>query len=603
MNLGKLLLAGCAIVLCTGLDRTDLPYSYQASVEADTTTTVPTSDNKASELQSLFTPAEPLAGSYLSARFAQARHDWEQANSFLDQLVTSGVSDPTVLRRAMILSMGSGNHERAIQLAQRIIAVDPESQNSVAQVFLIMDAIGKEKYDLASQLILKTPKDEMTQFIGPVLESWTKAGLGKLEVTRLQENPLQLYHAILIADYLQQPDQVKKLLEHFANSDGMALGENERIADLYAYTGRTDRALELYEALQKEWPGDRDLSDKIKKVRDGKGKEVFQSIKSPRYGLGLAFFDIAKVLYQEFNDESARVLASMAIYLNPDITEAKFLLAYIAIRHERFEEAITYYQAIGEGDKFYLDARRNIADAYESMERYDDALKILKTLSDEKKDIESQIKIGDIFRRQDAFEKSVEAYTRAEKMMDGGKVTERYWHLLYVRGMSQERAGNWEAAEKDLLAALEFKPEQPYILNYLGYAWADRGQNLDKAQSMIRKAVSLRPEDGYITDSLGWVLYRIGKYKASVPELERAVSLLPYDPVINDHLGDAYWRVGRKMEAKFQWERAKNHSDDGELKTKLDEKMAKGLGEESANTLAGVPSPEPLESSPKPKKE
>jgi hypothetical protein len=88
-----------------------------------------------------------------------------------------------------------------------------------------------------------------------------------------------------------------------------------------------------------------------------------------------------------------------------------------------------------------------------------------------------------------------------------------------------------------------------------------------------------------------------------VPELERAVSLLPYDPVINDHLGDAYWRVGRKMEAKFQWERAKNHSDDGELKTKLDEKMAKGLGEESANTLAGVPSPEPLESSPKPKKE
>jgi tetratricopeptide (TPR) repeat protein len=398
MNLGKLLLAGCAIVLCTGLDRTDLPYSYQASVEADTTTTVPTSDNKASELQSLFTPAEPLAGSYLSARFAQARHDWEQANSFLDQLVTSGVSDPTVLRRAMILSMGSGNHERAIQLAQRIIAVDPESQNSVAQVFLIMDAIGKEKYDLASQLILKTPKDEMTQFIGPVLESWTKAGLGKLEVTRLQENPLQLYHAILIADYLQQPDQVKKLLEHFANSDGMALGENERIADLYAYTGRTDRALELYEALQKEWPGDRDLSDKIKKVRDGKGKEVFQSIKSPRYGLGLAFFDIAKVLYQEFNDESARVLASMAIYLNPDITEAKFLLAYIAIRHERFEEAITYYQAIGEGDKFYLDARRNIADAYESMERYDDALKILKTLSDEKKDIESQIKIGDIYR-------------------------------------------------------------------------------------------------------------------------------------------------------------------------------------------------------------
>lgn len=591
MNLGKLFLAGCAIVLCTGLDRTDAPASYLVSVEGDTTVTLPEAAEKPAPLQSLFTPAEPLAGSYLSARFAQSRHDWEQANGFLDQLVTSGVSDPTVLRRAMILAMGSGNTDRAIQLAQRIITVDPESQNSVAQVFLIMDAISKEKYDLASQLILKTPKDEMTQFIGPVLESWTKAGLGKFEVTRLQDNPLQLYHAILIADYLKQPDQVKKLLEHFSSSDVATTGENERIADLYAHVGRIDKALVLYELIRSEWPGDRDISDKIQKLKDGKAADIFKSIKSPRHGLGLAFFDIAKVLYQEFNDESARVLASMALYLNPEITEAKFLLAYISIRHERFEEAIRHYESVDKTDRFYLDARRNIADAYESMERYDEALKILKSLSDEQKDIESQIKIGDIYRRQDAFAKSVEAYTRAEKMMDGGKVNERYWHLLYVRGMSHERAGNWKEAEKDLLAALAFKPDQPYILNYLGYAWADRGENLDKAQGMIRKAVSLRPEDGYIADSLGWVLYRIGKYKAAVPELERAVTLLPYDPVINDHLGDVYWRVGRKMEAKFQWERAKNHSEDPELKSKIEEKIAKGLSDESQELLAGTPTP------------
>ena len=156
--------------------------------------------------------------------------------------------------------------------------------------------------------------------------------------------------------------------------------------------------------------------------------------------------------------------------------------------------------------------------------------------------------------------------------------------------MSYERLGNWDAAEKDLLAALDIKPDHPYVLNYLGYAWADRGLHLDEAQNMIRKAVTLRPDDGYITDSLGWVLYRLGKYKAAVPELERAVALLPYDPVINDHLGDVYWRVGRKREAKFQWERSKNYTDDPDMKAKAVDKIVQGLPDDLNKTLAaGVP--------------
>ncbi len=199
---------------------------------------------------------------------------------------------------------------------------------------------------------------------------------------------------------------------------------------------------------------------------------------------------------------------------------------------------------------------------------------------------DAQIKIGDIYRRQDQFGKAIQAYSQAEKML-GGVVPEKYWHLLYLRGMSYERDNNWDAAEKDLSAALKYKPDHPYILNYLGYAWADRSMNLGEALAMIRKASALRPEDGYITDSLGWVLYRMGKFKEAVPELERAVSLLPYDPVINDHLGDAYWRVGRVMEAKFQWTRAKNHSDDEELKAKIAEKLDSGLSPDSGYASLG----------------
>lgn len=584
MDFLRLLMAGGALLACIGLGSSASMASVEGAAAAQQA--VATDQPAAVLLPSTFLPSSPHSGAYLAARFAQSRHDWTEANVFLDQLVASGISDTGVLRRAMILSMGGGQPERAIQLAHRITKVDPESRNSVAQVFLIMEAVGKEQYDQAAELILKTPHDEMTEFIGPVLESWTKAGMGKLEIARLQGNPLQLYHAILITHYLGQTAEMKKLLDRFAGSDGVSVGDFERTADLYASLGEDAKALELYEAVEKGWSGDRDIAEKIQKVKSGKGKEIFKRMENPKQGLALAFFDISKVLYQENNDESARVLASMALYLNPDITEVRFLLGYIAERHERHEEAIAHFKQIRKDDKFFLDAQRNIADSYEGMGNYDEALKILQMLSDQNSDLDAQIKIGDIHRRQDQFTKAIAAYSRAEQMLSG-KIPEKYWHLLYLRGMSYERANQWDAAEKDLSAALKFKPDHPYILNYLGYAWADRGMNLGEALGMIRKAVALRPEDGYITDSLGWVLYRMGKFKEAVPELERAVSLLPYDPVINDHLGDAYWRVGRAMEAKFQWTRAKNHSEDEDLKGKIVEKLETGLPVDSGLASLG----------------
>lgn len=585
MRLSKFLLAGCAAFLLTGGGFS--PAFARAGDDKAEVAEQPAPP----AVQPVFTPTNPHAGAYLAARFAQSRHDWASANVFLDQLVTSGISEASVLRRAMILSMGGGQPERAIQLAQRIVKIDPESRNSVAQVFLIMDAVAKEKYDQAAELILKTPHDEMTEFIGPVLDSWTKAGMGKLDIARLQDNPLQIYHAILVTQYLNNIDEMKKLLDRFSTSDGIAVGDYERLGDLYASLGDTAKALEFYQAVVKEWPDDRDITDKIQKVKDGQGTEILKSVKTPKEGLALAFFDISKVLYQENNDESARVLASMALYLNPDLTEVRFLLGYVANRHQRYDEAIAQFKMIETDDRFYLDAQRNIADAYESLERYDEALAILQSLSKSNSDLDAQIKIGDIYRRQDQFEKAVAAYTQAESML-GGEVPEKYWHLLYLRGMSYERMNNWDAAEKDLSAALKFKPEHPYILNYLGYAWADRSMNLGEALGMIRKASALRPEDGYITDSLGWVLYRLGKFKEAVPELERAVSLLPYDPVINDHLGDAYWRVGRTMEARFQWTRAKNHSDDEKLKATIAEKLVSGLPPESGFASLGDQKPD-----------
>ncbi|NQV79028.1 MAG: tetratricopeptide repeat protein, partial [Alphaproteobacteria bacterium] len=139
------------------------------------------------------------------------------------------------------------------------------------------------------------------------------------------------------------------------------------------------------------------------------------------------------------------------------------------------------------------------------------------------------------------------------------------------------RAKRWPEAERDFLQALELQPEQPQVLNYLGYSWVEQGLNLDRARAMLERAVDLRPRDGYIIDSLGWVLYRLGDYDGAVLNLERAIGLQPADPVLNEHLGDAYWRVGRKREARFQWDRALTFKPDADLVPAIERKLRNGL--------------------------
>jgi tetratricopeptide (TPR) repeat protein len=164
--------------------------------------------------------------------------------------------------------------------------------------------------------------------------------------------------------------------------------------------------------------------------------------------------------------------------------------------------------------------------------------------------------------------------------MAGPAPTRNDWNLFFQAGIAHERLKQWPRAEAHFKRALELYPDQPQVMNYLGYSWIDMNMNLEEGMDLIRAAVDLRPNDGYIVDSLGWAHYRLGDYEDAVRELERAVELRPADPTINDHLGDAYWQVGRKLEATFQWNRALANDPDEELKPKIELKLVEGLPEE-----------------------
>lgn len=517
-----------------------------------------------------------FAGSYLAGFFAQRHHDWENAHNFMEKSISEDTTNSVLLKRAIMLSIGAGQYEDAFQFAHTLSKQDKDE--SIGQLFLAVEAFKKEDYDEAALILEDMNAGGIADFIKPMLHSWLEAGKGKLDITELEKNSIHISHGILIAYYLEDKDQIENLLAESLALGGFTINELKRAGDIYAGIGRFEKAEEIYKQVIAFNPGDKDAAEKIEKIEAGEKFEGFQGISSPQEGIGLALYDMARLFFREGSDDSAHIFAHMALYLNPDDVETHILLAGIAGRNERYDEAIAHYNSIKNDSVYSAEAQREIANLLEDSGRSEEAITALSTLAETENDMEALIKIGDIYRRAEQFDKAIQAYDDAEKRIGSENILPDYWHLYYVRGMALERNGNWNRAEQDLQAALDFKPEQPYVLNYLGYAWADQGKNLDKARKMIEKAAKLEPNDGYITDSLGWILYRDGEYKQAVKHLERAVELLPYDPVINDHLGDAYWKVGRKLEAKFQWERARNHiKNDEKLMATIDQKLEQGL--------------------------
>jgi Flp pilus assembly protein TadD len=189
--------------------------------------------------------------------------------------------------------------------------------------------------------------------------------------------------------------------------------------------------------------------------------------------------------------------------------------------------------------------------------------------------------LGNTLRGRKQYTECANAYGRGIATI--AEPERSHWTIYYFRGICYERSKQWEKAEADLKMALKLYPDQPYVLNYLGYSWIDQGVNLEEGMRMIRRAVEQRPEDGYIVDSLGWAYYRMGNYEEAMKHLERAVELRPDDPVINDHLGDVYWQLGRKLEAIFQWSHARDLKPEPEELAKILEKLKSGLSAESAS--------------------
>lgn len=527
---------------------------------------------------------QSAAGNYLAGLYAQNNNDWKKASLYLDNVLSQNPGNTDLIKRAMILAMGGGDVERAIKHARSLEKAG--EADVLANLFLSMEAIKNNDTKTARTYLNALPEGGVAEFVQPLIQSWLEPENKTYLETLSNGNVIHLYHSYLILDYLGEESPSLSLLDKFdvdvLEKEGISTYSLEKVADIYARFNRKDKALDLYKKIQSISPENKRIADKITSLeKDGHLAtiEIHPLIETPQKGVAKALFDIATLIYQDLNDDSSRIFSYMALYLDPTLSDAHILLAHIKTSDKRYDEAIKHYKAASANG-----SELQIAALLEESERYDEAISVLKTYVDKENSIDAQIQIGDLYRRQENLRKALRAYNKAANMIGEEEIPEEYWPLLYARGMVYEQLKEWDKAEQDLKQALSYQPDHPYILNYLGYSWADQGVNLDQALAMITKAHNLRPDDGYIADSLGWVLYQMERYDDAVSPMEKAVQILSYDPTINDHLGDVYWQVGRHIEARFQWRKAINHSDSKALSDSIRDKLKNGLENKPQNT-------------------
>jgi tetratricopeptide (TPR) repeat protein len=315
------------------------------------------------------------------------------------------------------------------------------------------------------------------------------------------------------------------------------------------------------------------------------GKRIGALAPDARHGIAWMMSRLAADLSRDKPVPLALLFARVGTFMAPDIAATWLIAGDVLTRSGQNESALLTYDRIPAGDPLSGPAQERRATVLEAMGRDKEAGALLQAATTRSgASADDWTRLGDWHRRADRFDAAIAAYGQAIARAGGADAG---WGLYFLRGSMEERAGNWPAAQADLREALKRSPEEPIVLNYLGYSMLDRGENQAEAVALVERAAKLRPGDGGVIDSLGWAQYRQGRYADAVATLEKATALEPNDPTVAEHLGDAYWQVGRRIEARFRWRQALDLDPSTAQRKTLTAKLDYGL--DAATALVGLP--------------
>ena len=532
-----------------------------------------------------------LAGNYLSAVVAGASRDTSAAAFFYREALRDDPRSLDLNERAFVSLLAEGAYPDAVRLAERLAV--RKGASGLTQLTLGIRDFKARNYQKARQRFTNGAKNRTTDLTAALLTAWSWAGSGNtkkaietIDAIKGEDSiaVFRNYHAGLIAELGGDRATAERRLKAAFDVENKTL----RMVDVYgrflSRSGRNEEALKVYRDFDKLLPRHPLITAAIARLE--KGETLEPAVPTVAAGAGEVLYGLGAAGNRQGDEFAAMIYLRLALWLAPDNGLAIITLADIYDRLKQHERANDTYEMVPASSPLRRSSEIQSALNLEQLEHKDDAIEKLDgLLKRDPRDFEALSALGNIYRGRKDFSKAAEIYTRAIDAVqtpDAG-----HWTLYYFRGIAYERTKQWPKAEIDLKKALELYPDQPLVLNYLGYSWVDQHMNLDEAFRMLKRAVEQRPTDGYIVDSLGWAYYRLGRYDEAVRILERAVELKASDPVINDHLGDAYWRVGRKLEATFQW----NHARD--LKPEPDDLPS--ILRKIENGLEDAPKPEAVE--------
>jgi len=513
------------------------------------------------------------SGSYLAARHAGGQRDAAAAASYYRAALRGDPRNNELLGRTFLAVLANGEVEESVKLAERILQVDKNDR--IARLVLGVRAIKQKQYPLARKELAQSIRGPITDLAATLLAAWTMANPAEAKQATDSIDKLagaewyaifKELHSALIFDVAGQKKDAAKHFERSYKLDPTALRVVQAYGSFLARQGNTADALKVFAAFDEALPRHPLIVEAINELKAGKKLPLM--VDTPQAGAAEVLYGLGAALGRRGGEDLGLIYLQLALYL-----ASSHPLALLSLG-DLYEVPLS--------SPLHRNAQIQLALNLDTLDRTDEAKASLeKLIAANPNDLEAIMALGNVLRGRKQFAECADVYSKGIDTI--GKPEKSNWMIYYFRGICFERAKQWPKAEADLKKSLELFPDQPHVLNYLGYSWIDQGINLDEGMRMIKRAVEQRADDGYIVDSLGWAYYRLGNIEEAVKHLERAIELKPEDPTINDHLGDAYWRIGRELEARFQWSHARDLKPEPEDLIKIEQKLKSGLADESSS--------------------
>jgi tetratricopeptide (TPR) repeat protein len=527
------------------------------------------------------------SGSYLAARHAGQQRDATAAAAYYRAALKRDPRNAELLDRAFLSYLVGGNVDEAVKLAETVAQADKSDR--VARLVLGVNGIKQAKYAVARKDLAQSIRGPITDLTATLLTAWSLTGSGDSKgavaaIDRLTGPDwyaiFKDLHAGMIYELAGNKVEAGKRFERAYKLDSSALRVVEAYGSWLSRNRSAAESLAVFEAFDKVLPRHPLVTQAIDKLKAG--EKLPPLVANVQAGAAESLYGLGASLGRRGGEDLGMVYLQLSLHLVPNHALALLSLADLYESLKKPEMAIGIYERIPAASPLHRNAAIQMASDLDALDRGAEAEKQLASIiAHDPKDSEAIMALGNVLRGHKKFAECADVYSKGIAL--NPKPEKSNWVSYYFRGICYERSKQWPKAEADLKMALDLFPDQPHVLNYLGYSWIDQGMNLDDGMAMIKKAVQQRPDDGYIVDSLGWAYYRLGNYADATEQLERAIGLKPEDPTINDHLGDAYWRVGRALEAKFQWAHARDLKPDADELPKILEKIEKGLPDDSSS--------------------